>query len=163
MHCPICNATDTKVIDSRLLLEGASVRRRRKCESCESRFTTYEKVQLQMPMVVKHDGRRENYNRDKILSGIEKACQKRPISTGQINELIEKVEKKILEKHPQEVPSEILGEIIMKSLHKLDPVAFVRFASFYWDFDDIKDFIFSLEKNVNTYKKTPNHQQEVHQ
>lgn len=152
MHCPICNATDTKVIDSRLLLEGASVRRRRKCESCDTRFTTYEKVHLQMPMVVKHDGRRENYDRDKVLSGLNKACQKRPISTTQINEMIENVEKMIIEKHPSEVPSHILGEVIMKNLHNLDPVAFVRFASFYWNFDDIKDFISGLESNLKSFK-----------
>lgn len=154
MHCPICSATDTKVIDSRLLQEGSSVRRRRKCEACETRFTTYEKIQLQMPMVVKQDGRRENYNREKVLSGLNKACQKRPISTRQIDELIESVEKKILEVFPEEVPSDFLGEVIMKNLHKLDPVAFVRFASFYWNFDDIKEFISSLELNVTKFKTT---------
>ncbi|MCO4792108.1 MAG: transcriptional repressor NrdR [Bacteriovoracaceae bacterium] len=146
MHCPVCVAEDTKVIDSRLLMEGKTVRRRRKCLSCEHRFTTYEKFQVQMPVVVKSsDGRRESYNRDKILKGLKKACQKRPISMEQIDELLDDLEKSLLEFEGKEVPSSFIGEHIMQSLNKLDPVSYIRYGSFYWNFDDVEDFVSSLK------------------
>lgn len=152
MQCPSCNTNDTKVIDSRLLLEGQTVRRRRKCESCDFRFTTYEKIQIQMPAVVKHDGRRENFNREKILKGLKKACQKRAVSTDELDKLIDNVEKIILENHPKEVPAEKIGDYTMTALHQLDPVSYVRFASFYWDFNDIDSFVSSLQNNLNPKK-----------
>ncbi len=152
MHCPSCNAADTRVIDSRMLLEENSVRRRRKCDVCEARFTTYENIQIQMPLIVKKDGRRENYNPDKIMKGLNKACQKRNVSTDQLNKLLNNVEKSILEISRTEVQARDLGEIIMGQLKELDRVAYVRYASFYWDFKDIEEFVFGLKNNLHSVK-----------
>lgn len=152
MHCPSCNAADTRVIDSRMLLEENSVRRRRKCDMCEARFTTYENIQIQMPLIVKKDGRRENYNREKIMKGLNKACQKRNVSTDQLNKLLNNVEKSLLEISRTEVHARDLGEIIMDLLKELDRVAYVRYASFYWDFKDIEEFVFGLKNNLHSVK-----------
>lgn len=152
MHCPTCNAPDTRVIDSRMLLEENSVRRRRKCDACEARFTTYENIQIQMPQIVKKDGRRENYNREKIMKGLNKACQKRNISTDQLNLLLNNVERSLLEISRTEVRARELGEIIMDLLKKLDRVAYVRYASFYWDFKDIEEFVYGLKNNLHSVK-----------
>jgi transcriptional repressor NrdR len=152
MHCPSCNAQDTRVIDSRMLLEENSVRRRRKCDACEMRFTTYENIQIQMPLIVKKDGRRENYNREKIMKGLNKACQKRNISTDQLNMLLNNVERNLLEISRTEVHARDLGEIIMDLLKKLDRVAYVRYASFYWDFKDIEEFVYGLKNNLHSVK-----------
>jgi transcriptional repressor NrdR len=152
MHCPSCNAADTRVIDSRMLLEENSVRRRRKCDVCEMRFTTYENIQIQMPLIVKKDGRRENYNREKIMKGLNKACQKRNVSTDQLNKLLNNVEKSLLEISRTEVRARDLGEIIMDLLKELDRVAYVRYASFYWDFKDIEEFVFGLKNNLHSVK-----------
>ncbi|MEI8348318.1 MAG: transcriptional regulator NrdR [Pseudomonadota bacterium] len=146
----MCNEPETKVIDSRLLLEGSAIRRRRKCEKCGKRFTTYEEQQIQMPSIVKNDGRRENFNREKILMGIRKACHKRPISTDQILEFVEGMEKGLLEHHEKEVSTTALGEMIMDYLFNIDPVAYVRFASFYWNFQDVDDFVKSLQEHVKS-------------
>lgn len=147
MHCPTCQHSDTKVIDTRILDEGLSIRRRRRCESCGKRFTTYENVEFETPSIVKHDGRREAFNEDKIMKGLTKACQKRPISSEQIYSIIDAVKKIISECGTKEVPSKLIGEIVMEKLHHLDPVAFVRFASFYWDFKDIDGFVKTLQNN----------------
>jgi transcriptional repressor NrdR len=152
MHCPSCNAADTRVIDSRMLLEENSVRRRRKCDACEARFTTYENIQIQMPLIVKKDGRRENYNREKIMKGLNKACQKRNVSTDQLNKLLNNVEKSLLEISRTEVHARDLGEIIMDLLKVLDRVAYVRYASLYWDFKDIEEFVFGLKNNLHSVK-----------
>jgi transcriptional repressor NrdR len=152
MHCPQCNAPDTKVIDSRMLLEENSIRRRRKCDACEFRFTTYEKLHLQMPQIVKKDGRRENYNRDKIMKGLKKACSKRPISVNNLENFIDGIERELLEISITEVSSAQLGKVIMDQLKKLDPVSYVRFASFYWDFGDVEDFVYGLKNNLNAKK-----------
>lgn len=152
MHCPICKHTDTKVIDSRVSQDGESTRRRRKCEKCDYRFTSYEKVQLKLPMITKNDGRREDYCRDKIIGGIKKACQKRPVSSHQIEEMLEKLERKLASLNEPEISSRVLGEIVMQGIYELDAVAFVRYASFYWDFDDIKGFIRSLKKNLDGFE-----------
>ena len=152
MHCPICKHADTKVIDSRVSQDGESTRRRRKCEKCDYRFTSYEKVQLKLPMITKNDGRREDYSSDKIVSGIKKACQKRPVSSHQIEEMLEKLERKLAALNEPEISSRVLGEIVMQGIYELDAVAFVRYASFYWDFDDIKGFIRSLKKNLNGFE-----------
>ena len=148
MHCPICHTTDTKVIETRILQNGLSIRRRRRCEDCDKRFTTYENFDFQLPAVVKGDGRRENFNRDKIVSGLTKACQKRPISRDQIHQLIDTLEKKLTDLSLKEINSTDLGNFIMEELYKLDPVSFVRFASFYWEFNDIESFVSHLEKNT---------------
>lgn len=152
MYCPSCNATDTRVIDSRLLLEENSVRRRRKCDVCETRFTTYENVQIQMPQIVKKDGRREVYNRDKILKAITKACQKQGVSTDSINKFILKIEKKLLEISSTEVNTRDLGEIIMNELIEFNRVAYVRYASFYWNFTEVDDFVFGLKNKLHSLK-----------
>ena len=123
MKCPYCEKAETKVVDSRLLKEGLSVRRRRKCEACEKRFTTYETIEINMPNIVKLDGRREPYRREKILGGVEKACQKRPIPTGQIDRIIENIEKNILDVSEKEISTKEIGHIVMMYLRNLDPVA----------------------------------------
>lgn len=141
MRCPFCNESETKVIDSRSMQEGFSIRRRRKCEACNRRFTTYENVEINMPMVFKLDGRREPYQREKIKNGLSKACQKRPISTAQIENLIDNVEKNILEISEKEVASKDIGKIITMYLRNLDPVAYIRFASVYRKFQDVDEFV----------------------
>lgn len=148
MHCPKCAQTETKVIDSRLLLEGQTIRRRRSCTDCGFRFTTYESFEAELPVVVKSDGRRENYNREKILSGLKKACQKRPISIDQIEALLSNMESALSESGKKEVDAHEIGEMIMERLKEVDPVSYVRFASFYWEFKDISDFVKSLQKNA---------------
>lgn len=152
MHCPICKHTDTKVIDSRVSQDGESTRRRRKCENCDYRFTSYERVQFKLPMITKNDGRREDYCRDKIMSGISKACQKRPVSVHQIEEMLVRLERKLASWQEPEISSRVLGEIVMQGIYELDPVAFVRYASFYWDFQDIRGFIKSLKKNLDGFE-----------
>lgn len=152
MHCPICKHTDTKVIDSRVSQDGDSTRRRRKCENCDYRFTSYERVQFKLPMITKNDGRREDYRRDKIIGGINKACEKRPVSSHQIEDMLTNLEKKLAAWQEPEISSRVLGEIVMQGIYELDPVAFVRYASFYWDFDDIKGFIRSLKKNLDGFE-----------
>ncbi len=151
MHCPICNTPETKVIDSRLLQDVKGIRRRRKCESCERRFTTYEIIEAQLPSIVKHDGRREAFNPEKIRKGISKACHKRPISAVQIEQIIEALEKNIIEQFEKEVPSEMVGKFVMSKLLQLDPVSYVRFASFYWKYEDIDEFIKSLKVQSSTH------------
>jgi transcriptional repressor NrdR len=135
-----------------MLLEENSVRRRRKCDACEMRFTTYENIQIQMPLIVKKDGRRENYNREKIMKGLNKACQKRNISTDKLNMLLNNVERNLLEISRTEVSARDLGEIIMDLLKILDRVAYVRYASFYWDFKDIEEFVYGLKNNLHSVK-----------
>lgn len=141
MRCPFCNAQDTKVVDSRNLKEGLSVRRRRKCDSCKRRFTTYETIEINMPMVAKLDGRREPYNRSKIKSGISKACQKRPVSIEQIERVIDNIEKNILEISDKEISSKDIGNMVSMYLRNLDPVAYIRFASVYRKFQDVDEFV----------------------
>lgn len=155
MKCPFCEKSETKVVDSRLLKEGYSVRRRRKCEGCQRRFTTYETIEIQMPAVVKLDGRREPYRRDKIRAGLEKSCQKRPISTDQVDRMVENLEKNILEISDKEVSTKDIGNLMMMYLRNLDPVAYVRFASVYRKFHDVDEFVNELrdeESNFNTIK-----------
>lgn len=159
MHCPSCNAEDTKVIDSRLLMEGKTVRRRRKCPSCEHRFTTYEQFQVQLPAIVKSsDGRREPYNRDKIMKGLKKACQKRPISMEQLENLLDELEKNLVSQDGKEVESNFIGEYIMHKLYQLDPVSYIRYGSFYWNFSDVEDFMTSLKSKSSEEKGSQSEQ-----
>ena len=148
VRCPSCDSGNTKVIDSRHLSDGHMIRRRRECLTCLKRYTTYEKVQLEMPVIVKNDKRREPYNREKILKGVNKACQKRPVTAAQINKLIDDIERHISESFPYEAPAKQIGEITMLKMYMLDPVAYVRFASFYWNFKDINGFVDSLQKSI---------------
>jgi len=129
-----------------------AVRRRRKCEECDKRFTTYESHPQQLPALVKADGRRENYNREKIIQGLTKACQKRPVSHDQIHALIDSLEKHLGDLNLKEIKSEFIGNFVMEELYKLDPVSYVRFASFYWNFDNIDDFVTNLKKNIILHK-----------
>lgn len=151
MNCPFCETKNTKVLDSRLLKQGASVRRRRECIDCERRFTTYESFEVNMPMVIKVDGRREKYETEKILTGIKKACEKRPISTTQVERVIDNIEKKILEISEKEISSREIGSMVMKYLHMLDPVAYVRFASVYRKFQDIEEFVTELKHDEENF------------
>ena len=145
MHCPFCNHVEDKVVDSRLSKEGDVIRRRRECISCERRFTTYERVEGNFPMVIKKDGRRETFERQKILQGLKKACEKRPVSMTTLEEAVTQIEKKIQEMGESEIPSNIIGEEVMRKLHDLDPVAYVRFASVYREFKDINEFMSELK------------------
>lgn len=154
MKCPYCDAPETKVLDSRNIDEDQVIRRKRKCESCQRRFTTIESIQLSMPMVIKRDGRREPYNQDKISRGIEKAVEKRPISASQITRIISNIEKSILEISDKEVSSMEIGNLVMMYLHHLDPVAYVRFASVYRKFQDVEEFVNELKQNEITQFKS---------
>lgn len=154
MRCPYCQNSETKVLDSRLLKEGTSVRRRRKCEECEKRFTTYETIELNMPNIVKRDGRREAYNRSKIQDGFIKACQKRPIPTEKIDKLLESIEKDIREISEKEVTSMDIGNLVMAYLRNLDPVAYIRFASVYRTFKDVDEFVKDIKHDEQNYSST---------
>ena len=138
MKCPYCNAQDTKVIDSRPADDNSSIRRRRQCEKCGKRFTTYEKLETMPLMVIKKDRSRETYDRSKIESGIIHSCHKRPVSTQQINAMIDEIENQIFNMEEKEVETTVIGELVMRKLKQLDEVAYVRFASVYREFKDEK-------------------------
>lgn len=146
MRCPFCRTTEDKVIDSRMSGEGVSIRRRRECLKCGKRFTTYEYVENAPLMVVKRDGTRKRFDREKIKSGIMKACEKRPVSMDQVEEIVEKIEREIQKKADQEVKTTLIGNMVMEELYKIDEVAYVRFASVYRRFKDISHFMKELEK-----------------
>ena len=145
MKCPFCGHIEDKVVDSRESKEGDSIRRRRECLSCERRFTTYERVDEIPYMVVKKDGRRERFDRQKVLSGLLRACEKRPVSMTQMEDVVREVETMVMESAERECPSKEIGQIVMKRLRELDKVAYVRFASVYLDFKDIKEFMDELK------------------
>lgn len=145
MNCPFCHHPDSKVVDSRESQEGELIRRRRECEKCNERFTTYERIEEVFPAVIKKDGRREVFDRNKILSGIRKACEKRPISTATLDDLVNKVARSVSEQGVEEIESEKIGERVMEILHELDEVAYVRFASVYRSFKDINEFMKELK------------------
>jgi transcriptional repressor NrdR len=144
VKCPFCDELEDKVVDSRMAKEGEVIRRRRECLGCKRRYTTYERVEEILPMVVKKDGRRESFDRTKILAGLKKACEKRPISTATIEDVTDRIEKRIQEMGETEIESRVVGEELMKELHQLDQVAYVRFASVYREFKDIDQFMDEL-------------------
>ncbi len=148
MKCPFCDHPDTKVIDSRPTEEGHAIRRRRGCDNCNRRFTTYEKVEEPILMVVKKDARREEFDRNKVLNGIMKACQKRPVSLLQMEEMVNEVERQLANSMEKEVDSKHIGELIMEQLKKVDEVAYVRFASVYRQFTDVNTFVKEIEKLI---------------
>ena len=150
MKCPFCDHPDTKVIDSRPTEEGHAIRRRRGCDNCGRRFTTYEKVEETILMVVKKDGRREAFDRGKILSGIIKACQKRPVSIRQMESLIDSIESECYNNSKTEVTTAEIGECLMRGLRKLDPVAYIRFVSVYRKFDDVDSFFEEIMRLKNS-------------
>jgi transcriptional repressor NrdR len=145
MRCPYCSSLENKVVDSRMGKEGESIRRRRECLKCEGRFTTYERVEEVLPLVIKKDGRREPFDRLKILNGLKKACEKRPVSVEAMETTVADIEKSLQDKGLKEIPSTIIGEEVMDHLHLLDEVAYVRFASVYRSFKDINEFMTELK------------------
>ncbi len=146
MKCPFCGHLEDKVVDSRSSKEGDAIRRRRECLKCEGRFTTYERVEDVLPLVIKKDGRREPFDRQKILQGLLKACEKRPVGIVALEDAVSKIEKKLQEGGEKEIPSSAIGEEVMHALHKLDQVAYVRFASVYREFKDINEFMEELRE-----------------
>lgn len=146
MKCPYCGRENTRVVDSRPVEEDNSIRRRRVCDNCGRRFTTYEKIEMIPLLVVKKDQTREQYDRSKLLGGILRACHKRPVSMQQANELVDKIEAEIFNCGKKEISSKQIGEIVMRHLKDLDPVAYVRFASVYREFKDVNTFMDELKK-----------------
>jgi transcriptional repressor NrdR len=146
MRCPKCGSLDDKVIDSRASREGATIRRRRECLKCSHRFTTYEEIEHEGLMIVKRDGRREEFSKDKLLSGIRKACQKRPISPKVIEDLVERIVDDVTDRFEREVPAEFIGKQIMDGLRAIDEVAYVRFASVYRRFQEATDFVQEVKR-----------------
>ena len=146
MKCPFCNAADTKVIDSRPADDNSSIRRRRQCETCGKRFTTYEKVETLPLIVVKKDNNREPYDREKIVAGIVRSCHKRPISMKQINDMVDDIEGQIFNMEEKEIPTTTIGSIVIDKLKDLDEVAYVRFASVYREFKDVNTFMDEIKK-----------------
>ena len=145
MKCPACSNLENKVIDSRLNREGNSTRRRRECLSCNERFTTYERIEKTLPYVIKKDGRREEFSREKILSGVKKACQKRPVSIQQMEMLVDRVEQYCQDLGEKEISAIVPGEKVVKELYSMDDVAYVRFASVYRSFKDVNEFMVELK------------------
>jgi transcriptional repressor NrdR len=153
MKCPYCREIDNKVIDSRMTKEGHAVRRRRECLACKHRFTTYERVE-ELPLVlIKKDGRRETFDRAKVLAGMQKACQKRNISINTLEEFVDELERELQEMGEKEIPSSVVGGRIMTKLHELDDVAYVRFASVYREFKDVNDFMSELKDLLDAPRK----------
>jgi transcriptional repressor NrdR len=146
MRCPKCGCQEDKVIDSRASREGATIRRRRECLSCNHRFTTYEEVEHEGLMVLKRDGRREEFSRDKLLSGLKKACQKRPVSLKSMEDLVDHIVATVTAKFESEVPGDAIGKMVMEGLRALDDVAYVRFASVYRRFEEATDFVQEVKK-----------------
>ncbi len=157
MHCPFCQAQDTKVIDSRLVGDGSQIRRRRECELCQARFTTFETADLALPRIIKSDGERQPFNGTKLKAGMLRALEKRPLSSEEVDAVFGNVLTQIRQLGEREIPSRMLGEIVMKSLKSIDQVAYVRFASVYRDFQDIEEFaqeISTLSKEKKRSKNT---------
>lgn len=156
MHCPFCNAPDTRVVDSRLLAEGEKVRRRRECPACNTRFTTYEVAELVLPSVMKRDGRREPFLEEKLRNGLRRALEKRPVSAEQLEKLILRIKNRVRASSERELSSQQIGEWVMNELRRLDPVAYVRFASVYRSFEDVNAFRIEIERLQNTLRDSIN-------
>ncbi len=153
MFCPKCNSDKSSVTDSRG--DGGAIRRRRECQDCDYRFTTYERVELLLPAVIKKDGRREVFDREKIRGGLRRACEKRPVSTETIDAAVETIERKLQEMCVREVDSRVVGEAVIEELRKMDKIAYVRFASVYREFSDVNQFVDALESLGNAAKTAP--------
>lgn len=156
MKCPFCDNENTRVIDSRPVAEGEAIRRRRECEKCCKRFTTYETVEKTMLMVIKKDGKREAFDRNKVMAGILKACEKRPVSVAQVEDVVNKIERGLNNMMEKEVKSSFIGELIMEQLKDLDEVAYVRFASVYRQFTDADTFIKEIQKLIGSKDERDN-------
>ncbi len=146
MKCPYCKYTESKVIDSRPTVDGESIRRRRICQKCSKRFTTYETIESRSLMVIKKDGSRQQYDREKLMRGILKACQKRPVTKAQMDDLLSDIEKELYDQLEDEVSSMTIGEMVVERLIDIDEVAYIRFASVYRDFDDVDSFMAELKR-----------------
>lgn len=155
MRCPFCGHIEDKVVDSREAKDGDSIRRRRECLDCGRRFTSYERIDEIPYMVVKKDGKRESFERNKILAGLMRACEKRPISMGQLEEIVEQVEKAVQDSSDRELATSEIGKIIMRRLKSLDKVAYVRFASVYLEFEDVSAFMTELKDLVRARERQP--------
>jgi len=153
MKCPFCGSVDNKVIDSRLSQGDEVTRRRRECDRCTRRFTTYERIELVLPMVVKKDGRREPFDRLKVLAGLRRACEKRPVASDQLEKLVDHIERDCVESGEKEIDATKIGEEVMRGLKELDQVAYVRFASVYRSFKDIHEFMAELSALLTQPKK----------
>jgi transcriptional repressor NrdR len=151
VKCPFCNAPDTQVVDSRVNEEGTSVRRRRRCPKCSKRFTTYETIELRLPQVIKQDGRRTEFSRDKLVTGFRRALHKRAVPTEKVDAAVERIVQNLLALGVREVPARQIGDMVMDELYQLDQVAYIRFASVYRSFQDIEDF-----RNVIQEVQKPN-------
>ena len=154
MKCPGCSGMENKVIDSRLNKEGDVIRRRRECLSCTDRFTTYEKLERSLPLLIKKDGRREEFDREKVISGVRKACQKRPVSTKDIEDLVDRVEQHFQESGEKEISAVKVGEKVIQEIYNLDDVAYVRFASVYRSFKDVNEFMVELKEVLKSKDST---------
>jgi len=159
MRCPFCHATESRVIDSRVGKDGNIIRRRRECLKCLRRFTTYERVEEMMPLVVKKDGRREGYDRVKVVNGLKRACEKRPVSINTIEAIADRIERTLQERGDKEITSSVIGEAAMRELHDIDQVAYVRFASVYRSFKDINEFMVELEELLKERKGLTGHKE----
>jgi len=153
LRCPFCQNMDDRVIDSRLSKDGDMIRRRRECSHCQRRFTTYERVEETLPLVIKKDGRRETFDRGKILAGLQRACEKRPISVEVLEKLIDRIEQRLQDAGEREVHSREIGERIMQELQNLDEVAYVRFASVYRSFKDVNEFMNEVKELLEKGQK----------
>ncbi|MCK4422806.1 MAG: transcriptional repressor NrdR [Candidatus Omnitrophica bacterium] len=152
MKCPFCGQLSDKVVDSRISQEGDSIRRRRECQNCQKRYTTYEHVEEIPLMIIKKDARREPFDKNKILAGIRKACEKRPISVAAMEELADEVEREVYKKYKDEVMGRDIGQMVMARLHALDEIAYVRFASVYRQFKDVRQFMEEVEEFIKSRK-----------
>jgi len=152
MKCPSCGHLENKVVDSRLNKEFTTIRRRRACDSCGKRFTTYERLEVMMPMLIKKDGRREAWDRHKVTEGLNKACEKRPVSMADIDEFVDSLERRLQDMGEREVPAQQVGEWVMKGLAEIDDVAYVRFASVYRQFKDLGEFMNELQGLLSAKK-----------
>lgn len=155
MRCPFCSHIEDKVVDSRMAKEGEAIRRRRECLGCKRRFTTYERVDEVLPVVIKKDGRREPFDRGKVLAGLKRACEKRPISMATLEAVADRIEKRIQERGEAEVQCRVVGEEVMSELHQLDQVAYVRFASVYREFKDVEQFLDEVKSLVRERGQGP--------
>ena len=147
MKCPFCASDDIQVLESRMVEEGQAIRRRRECGKCKKRFTTYERVRGQVLWVIKKDGKRQPFDREKVKRGILRAIEKRPVSLVLVDDIVDQVEREMLRKEKEEIPSRIIGNAVLKRLKKVDRVAWLRFASVYLEFEELRDFEKAIEKN----------------
>ncbi len=146
MHCPFCSAADTRVVDSRLVGDGDQVRRRRECVACKERFTTYETIELNLPRVVKQDGTRASFDENKLRAGMSRALEKRPVDSEELEKALSRIKRGLMARGEREIPTRIIGKLVMEELRVLDQVAYVRFASVYRSFEDVQEFREEIER-----------------